>query len=156
MRGLFHARITVDAACDPRLNRLRPRARRGVPPGGHVGPDDADEPEQWVEVTTKEGVEKILAAWKTRYFAIHRPLGEGELAKEYSVTHLPSGLRAGAVPTVEHGRAVIRYLEAQPIKWEASNPEYSSEMGQKLGADIKSIAESQKPEKALSRLLARQ
>ena len=116
---------------------------------------DADEQEQWVEVKTQEGSEKVLAAWKTRYFAVHRPLGEGELAKTFSVTHLPSGLRAGTVPTVEHGRAVIRYLEAQPIKWEARDPAYSSDTGQKLGADIKSLAESEKPETVLGRLLAK-
>ena len=115
---------------------------------------EPDEQEHWVDVKTKEGSERILAAWKTRYFAIHRPLGEGETAKEYSVTHLPSGLRATRVPTVEHGRAVIRYLEAQPIQWEAREPQYSSDLGQKLGADLKSLAESERPEAVLSRLLA--
>ena len=115
---------------------------------------EPDEQERWVDVKTKEGVERVPAAWKTRYFAIHRPLGEGETSKEYSVTHLPSGLRATRVPTVEHGRAVIRYLEAQPIPWEAREPKYSSDMGQKLGADIKSLAESERPEAVLSRLLA--
>lgn len=128
---------------------------RAFPRGILLSAKEADDPEQWVEVKTQEGSERILAAWKTRYFAIHRPLGEGALAKEYFVTHLPSGMRAGTVPTVEHGRVVVRYLEAQPIRWEASDPQYSSDTGQKLAADIQSLAESQEPEKAFSRLRAR-
>lgn len=122
---------------------------RGILPKSIESEDAA----RWVTVPTHEGSEKVLALWKSRYFVLHRPLGEDETTGDYSVTHLPSGLHVKRVRSLEAGQAVIRYLEAQPVRWQEPEVHIDPALRTQITEAITLLAESEAPQPVLSRLL---
>lgn len=126
---------------------------RSFPRGILPKSSESDDAARWVTVPTSEGPEKVLALWTSRYFVLHRPLGEDETSGAYSVTHLPSGLHVKRVRSVDAGQAVIRYLEAQPVRWQEREIHLDPALKTKIAEAITLLAESEAPQPVLSRLL---
>lgn len=115
----------------------------------------SDETEaEWVTVKRDDlSEERIPAAFKSRFFALHRPVGKDDLAAEYTLTHLPSGYRASTAKTIEHGRAMIRFLESSAVDWDTKTPRYSEELGRQIHRGLATIRDSEAPMAALKDVL---